>query len=264
MFDSPDNRREPPAFNVPAVILWLIVVLLSFHVIGTFLTDESLTKLILLFALIPARYAPPDGFYQFYPGGWPADVWTLLSYSFLHATWMHIVFNLVWLLAFGTPVARRLGTIRFLIFYAVCAVAGAVVHLSAHAGEMAPVIGASAAVSGLMGGAARFVFLADGPLGRLGQSFRGDTGGGQAPRAQASLRQALSDPRVLIFVGVWIGLNLLFGTTGLTVTGETVAIAWEAHLGGFAAGLLLFGLFDPIRRSPSGGPGNVGYGEWRG
>lgn len=112
-----------------------------------------------------------------------------------------------------------------------------------------------------MGGAARFVFLAGGPMGMI---MSGQTGLPGAPSAQASIRQALTDRRTLIFVAVWIGLNFLFGLSGLTLSGETVSIAWEAHLGGFVAGLLLFGLFDPMRQSPSGGPGNVGYGEWRG
>ncbi|HEX7775144.1 MAG TPA: rhomboid family intramembrane serine protease, partial [Parvibaculum sp.] len=107
---------------------------------------------------------------------------------------------------------------------------------------------------------ARFVFLTGGPLGGLGGSSYGTT----APRAQASIGRALTDRRVLIFVAVWIGLNFLFGPTGITVTGEAVNVAWEAHLGGFLAGLLLFGFFDPYRTSPSGGPGNVGYGEWSG
>ena len=65
--------------------------------------------------------------------------------------------------------------------------------------------------------------------------------------------------------GVWIGLNLLFGATALSgILGVAVQVAWEAHLGGFLFGLLVFGLFDPLRWSPSGGPGNVGYGEWLG
>lgn len=219
----------------------------------------------LLAALFPARYtASPDGVYLIFPGGWPADLWSLFSYTFLHANWMHLGFNAVWLLAFGTPVARRIGTVRFFLFYFLCGVIGAIAHILTHAGEIVPTVGASAAVSGLMGGAARFVFLDGGPLGRLGRSFYGEVSRAEAPRAEASLRQALTDPRVLVFVGVWVGLNILFGAAGLTVTGDMASIAWEAHLGGFFAGLLAFGLFDPIRRSPSGGPGNVAYGEWGG
>jgi membrane associated rhomboid family serine protease len=83
-------------------------------------------------------------------------------------------------------------------------------------------------------------------------------------RADASIRAALKNRNVLIFVGVWIGLNFLFGPTGISPTGEAADIAWEAHLGGFFAGLLLFGLFDPIQASASGGPRNVDYGQWRG
>ena len=65
-------------------------------------------------------------------------------------------------------------------------------------------------------------------------------------------------------MAAWIGINILFGATGLSITGGVANVAWEAHLGGFAAGLLAFGLFDPPAYSASGGPGNVGYGDWGG
>ena len=62
----------------------------------------------------------------------------------------------------------------------------------------------------------------------------------------APLLVALRNPRVLIFLGVWFGLNLLFGLGSLTLTGEDEVVAWQAHVGGFLAGLLLLSAFDPI------------------
>ena len=62
----------------------------------------------------------------------------------------------------------------------------------------------------------------------------------------APLAVALRNPRVLTFVGVWFGLNLLFGLGSLSIAGFDNNIAWEAHVGGFLAGLLLFSLFDPV------------------
>jgi membrane associated rhomboid family serine protease len=57
---------------------------------------------------------------------------------------------------------------------------------------------------------------------------------------------ALRDPRVLAFLGVWFALNLLFGASSFSMVDDQQSIAWEAHIGGFLAGLLLFPLFDPV------------------
>ena len=62
------------------------------------------------------------------------------------------------------------------------------------------------------------------------------------------LTAVLRDPRVLIFLVVWFGLNLLFGLGSLPHRRQRTAVAWQAHIGGFLAGLLLFSLFDPQRR----------------
>ena len=261
-FDTETFRvKEPPAFNAPAIVLALIAALVGAYALFAWLPEETQETLLILFALFPARFIPPAAHPDMvFPGGVAGDLWTLVSYTFMHGSWTHVIVNSVWLLAFGSPVARRIGAARFALFYFMCGIVGGLTHVALNGGSLMPVVGASAAISGLMGGAARFVFLADGPLGALG----GNRGPSSAPRAQASIRRALSDRRVLIFVGVWIGLNFIFGPTGITMTGETANVAWEAHLGGFLAGLFLFGLFDPYRMSPSGGPGNVGYGEWSG
>lgn len=260
-FELPPARREPPAFNAPFVVLALIALLIGAFTVFVNLSDDAQRTVLIYFALFPARFTEVPGHPDLvFPGGVAANLCSLVTYTFLHGSWTHVFFNAVWLLAFGSPVARRIGATRFLLFYFICGIAGALLQVFLNPGSLVPVVGASAAISGLMGGAARFVFLAGGPLGGLGGAGSPST----APRAQASIGRALTDRRVLIFVAVWIGLNFLFGPTGLTPTGDQVNIAWEAHLGGFLAGLLLFGLFDPYRTSPSGGPGNVGYGEWLG
>ncbi len=262
-FDKDTGRmQEPPAFNAPAVVIGLIGMLAGVHVISLFLDPSEQNRLVAYFALSPARFAPlPTGEYLPLPGGLFIDLAGFVTHMFLHANWTHLIFNCVWLLAFGTPLARRFGAIRFVVFFFVTGIVGGLTHVVIHAGELAFVVGASGAISGLMGGAARFVFLGDGPLGLMTSRDPSLPG---APRAQATILRALTDRRTLLFVGVWLALNLVFGLSGLTLDGETVSIAWEAHLGGFLAGLFLFGLFDPMKRSPSGGPGNVGYGKWRG
>ena len=261
-FDPTEGvRKEPPAFNVPAVILGLLGATWLAFALHYFADPKTQYDIISLYGFIPARYTGTEGVvYGNFPGGLFSDIVGFFSYAFLHGSFTHILLNSVWLLVFGTPVARRIGVLRFLAFYLVCAALAVIFHMVLHQGSMGAVIGASGAVSGLMGGAARFIFLSPGPLGAL----QGGAPNDQAPRAQATLFQSLSDKRTLIFVSLWVGLNFLFGISGLSPNGDVVSIAWEAHLGGFLAGLLLFGFFDPLQRSPSGGPGNVGYGEWRG
>lgn len=255
------TRQEPPAFNVPSVVLLFIGAMIVAFAAFDWATPERQEEMLILFALFPARYIAPVAHPDLlFPGGVAGDLWTLITYTFMHGSWTHVIMNAIWLLAFGSAIARRIGSFRFVLFYFFCGIVGALLHVALNGGSLIPVVGASGAISGLMGGAARFVFLAGGPLGGL----TGQAGPSSAPRAQAGVFKALSDRRVLIFVGVWIGINFVFGASGITPSGETADIAWVAHLGGFFAGLFFFGFFDPYRSSPSGGPGNVGYGEWSG
>ena len=103
------------------------------------------------------------------PGGFGADLWTFFTYAFLHADLLHLGLNLAWLLPFATALARRFGAWRYILFMLVTSAAGAFAHLVSHWGALEPMIGASAAISGAMAAAMRFVFAQGGPLA----SFRG-------------------------------------------------------------------------------------------
>lgn len=235
------DSREP-IFNVPAVVVATVAVLLLVHAFRMFvLTDAQDASFLLTFAFIPARYGAAA--LGDLPGGLGAGVWTFFTYAFIHADLLHIGLNLAWLLPFGTALARRFGAWRYTGFMLAMAAAGALAHLLSHFGAMVPMIGASAAISGAMAAAMRFVFQQGGPLG----VFRRD-GGNEAYRVQAQpLLTTLRDPRFLMFLAVWIGLNMLFGFG--TVSFGTAAdqqIAWQAHIGGFLAGLFLFDAFDPV------------------
>lgn len=239
------TRSSEPMFNIPAVVL-AIIVLCALVRAGQelLLTDEENIEFLLYFAFVPARYdaslLPADAF----PGGLGADIWTFVTYAFLHGDVVHLGMNSVWFLPFGSAMARRLGTIRFLGFFAATAAAGALTHLVTHAHEVLPMIGASAAVSGLMAGSIRFAFQHGGPL----SVFR--INNDEAYRVPAApLSVALRDPRILLFLLVWFGLNLLFGISSAGVPGVEQSIAWQAHIGGFIGGLVLFALFDPVRAS---------------
>jgi membrane associated rhomboid family serine protease len=99
-----------------------------------------------------------------------------------------------------------------------------------------------------MGAAARFVFQPGGSL----DLWHGDRShADQVPAAP--LMVALRNPRVLAFLAVWFGLNLLFGLGSAPFAGETQSVAWQAHIGGFLAGLMLFSAFDPVGRTADSG-----------
>ena len=111
---------------------------------------------------------------------------------------------------------------------------------------MGEVIGASAAISGMMAAAMRFVFQRGGPLGLLRTR---DPDAYRVPAAP--LAPALRDRRVFVFLVVWFGTNILFGAGTIAIPGFDQSVAWEAHIGGFLAGLLAFPIFDPVRDSPT-------------
>lgn len=237
-------KREP-LFNIPPVVVFVLAVLVLVHVVRTFvLSEQQDIEFLLNFAFIPARYDNSFVLGGALPGG-GADVWTFVTYALIHANWTHLGVNAVWLLPFGSAVARRFGATRFLMFLSVTAAAGAVLHLATHAGEQFPMIGASAAISGAMAAAMRFVFQHGGPLGLLRGADE------RAYRVPAiPLSGVLRDPRVLLFLAAWFGINLLFGLGSLPITGGDQPVAWQAHIGGFLAGLLLFSWFDPKQDFP--------------
>jgi membrane associated rhomboid family serine protease len=166
----------------------------------------------------------------------------LFTHIFIHASWVHLAMNCAFILAFGAPVARYLGldgagAARFFLFFLVCGVlsgTGFVLIASAmeHPGDPQwDVIGASGAGSGLMGAAIRLIS----GRGRLGP---------------------LASRTVAAMTAVWILANVVFGLTGLAPGAQGAPIAWQAHILGYLAGLLLIGLFvrRPARRGEAKTP----------
>ena len=233
---SSRRRRHPPAFNVPGVILALIGVFALVHAVRSYILGPvAANEALLDLAFIPGCYGDHDPVCGFRVPG--ADVFTPLSYAFLHGGWAHLGANAVWLLAFGTPVARRFGVTRFLIYSGFGSIAGALVFYLLNPALVAPVIGASGVVSALMGGACRFAFggRSPGPM-----TTRPDL-------PAASIRDALANKTVLIFIAAFFATNLLLGTGIGSAFGEG-EVAWQAHLGGFVFGFLSFQFFDPFSR----------------
>jgi membrane associated rhomboid family serine protease len=227
------------AINLPPAVLWLAVALIGIHVLRQVLNAQQDDTLLLTFAFIPQRYA--DGG-DMMPGGLAARFWSPLTYAFLHANFVHLIVNLVWMASFGAALERRFGAVRFLALSAAAALGGAAAHYLVHSADPGIVIGASAGISGMMAGTARFAFSPNGPL----------AGGGGS---EASFRvpaepifAAMRNQRAVIFIVIWFAVNLVFGVTGGLGAEVSGGIAWEAHIGGFLVGLIGFSLLDPVRR----------------
>ncbi|GJD97228.1 rhomboid family intramembrane serine protease [Methylobacterium iners] len=268
---TPDLPRQSrvPVFNMPGVVTASIAVLVGLHALRELVLPDTwdITLLINL-ALIPGRWSvaldparasdilaaaasasgDPDvmaarqAFARYVVAEPAAMPWTFASYALLHGSWMHVIFNTVWLAAFGSPVARRCGPLRYGALALAGAIAGGALHVLINPSSTAPLVGASAGVSALMAAAARFVFQPP-PTGRA-----------SAPPWQLPPRQPLQTiPELLrnrtavVFLAVWLGTNFLFGIIALPLGAEASAVAWDAHLGGFVAGFLLLPLIDRKR-----------------
>ena len=140
--DSPAPPREP-ILTLPGALTAYVGLLVAIHGIRALLPLDWDYWTIELFGFIPKRYDQTLLSMPF-PGGDGAEVWTFVTYSLLHANLSHIGFNVLWLLPFGSALARRFGAVRFFAFMAVTAVAGALAHLVTHEHAIAPIIGAIA------------------------------------------------------------------------------------------------------------------------
>ncbi|MBX5272781.1 rhomboid family intramembrane serine protease [Rhizobium sp. NLR17b] len=231
----PARPPRVPVFNLPPALLFsLCLLILIYAVQALVLSDDAVGWLLFTFGFVPARYVIPlsqQGLELF---------WTPVTYSLLHGSTQHILFNAFWLMAFGAPVVRRIGTLRFLFFWILSAVASAALHAILNWGDVSLLIGASGVISGLMGAACRFAFPADRrpmPVAHL--------------NARLSIIDALKSRTVVIFMLLWLVGNELIAA-GIPLVGDSdQEIAWDAHIGGFVFGFLLFSLFDRAPRPPA-------------
>jgi membrane associated rhomboid family serine protease len=229
-------------FNVQGSVMAVLGLMVAVHLVRLSLSQDWDNWLTLALAFIPARYS---GYADVLPGGSVAAVTSFLTHTLVHGDFVHLGLNAAWLVAFGGAVANRVGSVRFLLFFAFCAVAGAATFLAFHPGQMVPMVGASGAISGLMGATMRFLFTA--VDGRGLAALRED------PRSVPlmPLMQALTDKRVIVVTAVFLVANIL-AVLGLGSVSQS-GIAWEAHIGGYFAGLLAFGFFDAPQTDNSSG-----------
>ncbi|HEX4766963.1 MAG TPA: rhomboid family intramembrane serine protease [Lichenihabitans sp.] len=262
---DPEPRREP-IFNIPRDLLLVMAVLVAIHglrqIIPQDWDDAILLRLAfepgtITYAFDPARVTravqalSSEGAAGLAQAQWARFIlqdyglqpWTVLTYGLLHASWAHVGLNLLWLLAFGAPVARRLGTPRLILFLCGGSLAGALAHYLTHWLDLQPVIGASAAVSACMGAVLRFVFQPRLPVSSLiGLSDPARDVAARQPLV--SLGAMVRDRRAVTFLIAWFATNLLFGIGAISAGLTGGAVAWQAHIGGFLFGLLALPLFD--------------------
>jgi membrane associated rhomboid family serine protease len=227
-------RGREPVFNLPAIIVLLIGVCVAVYLVQAYvLSDRQYLALLLRGAFIPIRYS----------GQFALEVYaftTPFTYAFMHGSLAHLAINMIWLAAFGTPLANRLGNGRFLLFWAVTGLAAVGLHYILHPLDEAPLIGASGAISGMMGAAARFGFRVNRARGR--PTFDGPL---------LPFAEVLRSRAAMTFLAVWMIINIVTGLVGMTQGVDQ--IAWEAHIGGFLAGFLGVGYFlGPDKPQSSG------------
>ena len=220
-----------PLFNAPAPVLVVVASILGAYLLQSRAPDPDAVVRVL--GLVPRQVAQ-------------GRLWPLLTVVLVHGGWVHAGLNALGALAFGTPVARALGRggagaagagragagpsglLRFLAFYLTCGLASSIGYVLLHWGEAIVLVGASGAISGLMGATSRLIDR----RGALGP-FRSRT--------------------VIGMAGAWLLINLLMAVRWIDVGAGGAPIAWEAHLFGYAAGLLLIGPFVRAGEPRSGG-----------
>jgi len=208
------NYTKPSFFNFGRVLpftRWIMLAYIIGFVPLEFIYPDYKAFAFMNFGFVPAYYT------GFITGELSSIPWGALiapfSHVFLHGDIMHLIFNLVMTVVFGIFVENVFGTRRTIIFYFLCAALGSLFHLALSPYSVAPVVGASSAISGLFGAALIMLY----EQGRMGFISHTSNRWGPWP-----------------MVGIWAAIMILLG---LLMPGN---VAWQAHLGGFLGGALLY------------------------
>ncbi|MFZ1268016.1 MAG: rhomboid family intramembrane serine protease, partial [Anaerolineae bacterium] len=147
---------------------------------------------------------------------------TLFTAMFMHAGWVHLAGNMLYLWIFGDNVEDRFGHLKFIIFYLLCGLAATFAQLAFSAGSNVPNLGASGAIAGVLG-----AYLILFPQGKV----------------RVLMGNRVMPMPALIVIGLWIVLQFFSGIGSISNTADTGGVAYMAHIGGFVAGLVLTFLF---------------------
>jgi membrane associated rhomboid family serine protease len=143
---------------------------------------------------------------------------TVFTSMFMHAGWVHLLGNMLYLWIFGDNVEDNFGHVKFLLFYLACGIAATLAQVFVSSGSSIPNLGASGAIAGVLGA---YIIL--------------------FPRGQVRVlmgRGVIPMP-ALVVIGLWIVLQLVSGVGSISESAETGGVAYMAHIGGFVAGLVL-------------------------
>jgi membrane associated rhomboid family serine protease len=184
-------------------------------------SPAALQSFIEAWGVVPREYAAGRDL----PPQIPYPYWsTLITSMFLHGGWGHLGGNMLFLWIFGDNIEHRIGHLRFILFYMLCGLAAGIAHIVFNSGSPIPTVGASGAISGVLGG-----YLVLFPRNRVYVM----TWGGVA-----------AVPAILM-LGLWILMQFINQFGAVADTPETGGVAYLAHIGGFAAGMILAPLFSP-------------------
>ena len=236
MTEEKQTDKNSPIFNLPKGVVWLLVLIwLIFLIENYLLSAEQKDQFFYTFAFIPLLYISGQGV----EGAAFSLIITPFSHALLHANWEHLFINSAWLAIFGTPVAYRYGTVKFLLIFFICAAAGALFFAVTTLAQLTILVGASGAISGLTGVAIRFIFQ---PV----QMERDESSGEiiAIGRRLATFTEMMRNIRARSFILIWVGLNALIPVGEYLFDFGDFQIAWQAHLGGFFAGILIAPIFE--------------------
>ena len=208
--DDNSSRR-----TVPLVTYALIVMNVLFFFVELSGGDAFIQK----WAFVPSRFLAN-------PGG---DILTIFTSMFMHAGWVHLGGNMLYLWIFGDNVEDRFGHLKFIIFYLLCGIAAMFAQLAFSAGSNVPNLGASGAIAGVLG-----AYILMFPKGKVNVLM----GRGVIPMS------------ALVVIGLWIVLQLFSGIGSIADTAQTGGVAYMAHIGGFLAGLALTFVLGGKRGTP--------------
>jgi membrane associated rhomboid family serine protease len=190
-------------------------------------SEGALQSFVTAWGVVPREYSLGRDL----PPGIPLPFWsTLITSMFLHGGWAHLGGNMLFLWIFGDNLERVMGHLRYALFYLVTGIAAGLAHIAFNSGSTVPSVGASGAISGILGG-----YLLLFPRNRVRVLTRG----------------GIMHVPAFVMLGLWILLQFVSGFGSVARTDETGGgggIAYMAHIGGFVAGLVLVKLFAAGRR----------------
>lgn len=212
-------RDINPTSRFAVVTLAIVVLNIVVFLYEGALDGESGDRFLAAFALIPRRLFFPE---TISAAVVPAAA-TLVTSMFMHGGFLHIAGNMLYLWIFGNNVEDASGRFRFAVFYLLCGIAAAYAHAVIHRTSLTPMIGASGAVSGVLG-----AYLLLFPRARV------------VTLVWFGLYVRTVEIPAILVLGMWFVIQVL---NTLLSGGSAAGVAWHAHLAGFIAGVLLIGMF---------------------